>query len=256
MMHTAAGLCGKAEYAVIVAWGAPQAHPSRYCCYASRPDTCSALAAHRTHTPRHTLRRLMQVHVYERATALRPSGGSIGLSNQNAFRAFDALGDGVLDTVRGHGYERRSMTRTDHLGNDPVVVHPPSTIIAWYELQKALLACLPNETMVTLACEVDRVRPSPHRAACADAALYRSYMGWLGASARCADPRISHRSLSSRPPSASVAAMLPFPKAFYRLPWTHRHWGGPPGTCTVAPCGDGSHMHVLHACVCRRAAAL
>lgn len=42
----------------------------------------------------------VQVHVYERARKMRPSGGSIGLFSQNVFTAFQALGKHVAEAVQ------------------------------------------------------------------------------------------------------------------------------------------------------------
>ena len=43
---------------------------------------------------------MVQVHVYERASKLRPSGGSIALFSPNLFAALDALGAGVTEAVK------------------------------------------------------------------------------------------------------------------------------------------------------------
>ena len=43
---------------------------------------------------------MVQVHVYERASRLRPSGGSIALFSPNLFAALDALGAGVTEAVK------------------------------------------------------------------------------------------------------------------------------------------------------------
>lgn len=43
---------------------------------------------------------MVQVHVYERARKMRPSGGSLGLSTTNVFTALEALGPNVTAAVK------------------------------------------------------------------------------------------------------------------------------------------------------------
>jgi len=89
----------------------------------------------------------LSVRVYERARALRPSGGCIGISTPNAFDALGAMGSDVLSSVRAAGVDRRYFRTADMQGNVLSQRLVPSTIISWFELQGALLACLPPDVM-------------------------------------------------------------------------------------------------------------
>lgn len=95
----------------------------------------------------------LDVHVYERASALLPVGGAIGFAAPNTWRALRAIGPDVVHAVQARGYFRERFEVTDCNGrllheSHPNLAEDPdrrSVVLAWYNLQQALLQFIPSD---------------------------------------------------------------------------------------------------------------
>lgn len=102
------------------------------------------------------------ITVLERARAMHPNGGNIGLIAGPLFKAFRAIGPNVEQAVLDASLVRHTMITCDKDGsNRKEMKNVNARNASWYDLQQALLSQLP-EGIVQLGHGVQEVRACAH----------------------------------------------------------------------------------------------